>query len=162
MGSFSVPLLLAIMSVFNPYPQPDLRFCLHIFTYHISPSDGYMTTSLFSLFKGLGMNLNNNCKADTRKSRLWLKLEVLRHLISITSCQELHWIQFFKDSSFTTENSKNVLATKQHSLPLWSLPRISQYFLVSNAVMQHLLACLCKVKRISQGGFLDYDIPNRL
>lgn len=90
------------------------------------------------------------------------KTGVIKTLNQHTCLQELHWIQFFKDSSFTSENSKNVLATKEHSLPLWSLPRISQCFLVSNVVMHHFLACLCKVKRISQGSFLGYDIPNRL
>lgn len=54
------------------------------------------------------------------------------------------------------------ISYQKHSLPLWSLPRISWCFLVTNAVTQHFLACLCKVKRISQGAFLGYDIPNRL
>lgn len=163
MGRFSVPLLLAIMSVFNPYPQRGLRYCLHIFIYHMSPSDGYITTSIFSqYFKGLSINLNSNWEDSSRKKLSTTKTGGIKTHNEHICLQKLPRIQFFKDSLFISENSKNALVTKQHSLLLWSLPRISHCFLVSNSVMQHFLACLCKAKRISQGGFLGYDIPNRL
>lgn len=139
------------MSVSDTCSEPCLRFCFTICLLLMAK-----WTSLFSqYFKGLGINPNSNCKDDRRKLSL-IKMGGLKTLNQHICFQELHWTEISKDSSFTSGNSKNVLAAS----PVTA--QNCQCFLVSNAGRQHFLACLCKVKRISQGGFLGYDTPNRL
>lgn len=112
MGSsfaFFPPLLLAIISVFDTNSELSLRLCFTICLL-LRTKQG----SLFSqYFKGLGINLNSNCKDDRRKLFL-TKTGGIKTLSQHTCFQELHWIEISKDSSFTSENSKCISCLSGH------------------------------------------------